>query len=390
MPTQRAKRAASAASRKSKTKNTAPRRIEDLDPAMKGKPVPASTVAALHWHSYRDPAFTIQGLPWFGASDPTLRRLPARAQALVRPAVWDLAHHPSGARLRFQTDSSSLTLRITHPHVEMLNMAPIGHSGIDLYVGPPEKPVYWNVTRPNLAAQRAQQPYEYALFDHCSRDLRECTLYLPVYNQLNDLEIGLDAGARILPPTPYAHAKPIVFYGTSITHSGCASRPSNGYVPILGRRLNSDVVNLGFSGNGVGEPEVARLVAELDAAVFVLDYEANAGLERMRENLLPFCEILREKHPDTPLILLTKICFPKVHRMPGGPQGHREALELYHQVAENIRTRFRGLTLVVDGWSLIGPDSPLAYVDESHPNDYGFNQMATALAPVLHAVLTKS
>ncbi|MGH7143330.1 MAG: SGNH/GDSL hydrolase family protein [Planctomycetota bacterium] len=379
---------------KSKRPPTPPRksaRIEDLDPAMRGKApgAAANAAAAVTWRSYRDPAFAVHGLAWFEQDERCLRRLPGRAEKLVRPPVWDLAQHTSGARIRFQTDSSRLLLRITQPHVEMRNMAPIGHSGIDLFVGPPDRQIYWNVTRPDFDAQRAQRPFEAPLFEDLPATLRECTLYLPPYNRVIDLEIGLDAGARLWPATPYAHEKPIVFYGTSITQSGCSSRPSTGYVPQLSRLLNADVVNLGFSGNGMGEPELATLVAEIDASIFVLDYEANAGLDRMRSNLLPFCETLRRSHPATPLVLVSKICYPTNHRRPGVAADRAAALALYQTVATTIRDRFPGPTLIVDGWSLIGADAPLSFVDESHPTDYGFEQMARGLAPVFAALLPK-
>jgi lysophospholipase L1-like esterase len=360
--------------------------IERLDPNMKSGET-ASVNHAIAWRSYADAAFTVCGLPWYGVHERALRRLPARAQAIVREPVWHLAQHPSGARLRFRTDSTSLRLRITQPFCEMINMCPIGHSGIDLYVGPPDAQVYWASVRPDLAAQRAGKPFETLVANKLRAEMREITLYLPVYNSLLDLEIGLDSTARVLPPTPYVLQRPMVFYGTSITQSGCASRPGNGYVPILGQLLGCDVVNLGFSGNGLGEPEMADLVAEIDASVFVLDYEANAGLDKMRDNLMPFAQTIRRAHPRTPLVILSKPFFSKVHMDAEGYEGAKRANTFFGEVVRTLNAAYPGPTRFVDGWTLIGPDTRYAYVDGVHPNDYGFALMAERLAPVLRELL---
>lgn len=364
-----------------------PLKIEQLDPNMKAAGAESAGQAVV-WRAHSDPGFSVFGLPWYEADGrQTLRRLPGRAQGVVREPVWALAQHPSGGRIRFRTDSASLRVRITQPHVEMINMGPIGHSGIDLYVGPPGDSVYWASARPDLAAQRAGAPYEVLFFENIERRIRDITLYLPLYNSLTSLEIGLDHSAVLEKPAPYAYARPIVFYGTSITQSGCASRAGNGYVPILGQLLNSDVVNLGFSGNGKGDPELAELVAEIDASVFVLDYEANAGLDLMRENLMPFAETIRRKHPRTPMLILSKPFFSKIHFMPEGYEGERRSAEFFEEVARTLRRNYPGPTHFVNGWSLIGPDTPYAYVDGIHPNDHGFWLMADGLAPILRSHL---
>ena len=108
--------------------------------------------------------------------------------------------------------------------------------------------------------------------------------------------------------TPFAVAAPVVFYGTSITQGGCASRPGMSYQAILGRRLNLNHVNLGFSGNGKGEAAVARAVAEIDAAAFVLDFaQNNTDVDSLAQVYDPFIGILRERHPDTPIVAITPI-----------------------------------------------------------------------------------
>src|SRR5690606_269350 len=99
----------------------------------------------------------------------------------------------------------------------------------------------------------------------------------------------------------------LVVYGTSITQGGCASRPGMAYPSILARRLGIETLNLGFSGNGRGEPEVAHILAQLEnVSCFILDYESNVPVaEDLRTTLTAFIPILRERHPDVPIIVIS-------------------------------------------------------------------------------------
>jgi hypothetical protein len=202
--------------------------------------------------------------------------------------------------------------------------------------------------------------------------------YLPLYKPVTVLGIGLDSDAKIAKARRFATAKPVVFYGTSITQGGRASRSGMSYQAILGRKLNLDFVNLGFSGNGKGEPVVAGMVAETDASAFVLDFsQNNPTIESLREVYEPFLLTLRAKHPKTPIIAITAIASSReTGRLNQMRQHIREV------VTRNIAKGDRLLTLV-EGTSLLGVDRLDGLVDGSHPNDLGFQWMADGLAPHL-------
>src|SRR5262249_21643225 len=128
----------------------------------------------------------------------------------------------------------------------------------------------------------------------------------PLYNGISSVELGLPKGAKLekAPPRPAHRSKPVVFYGTSIVQGGCASRPGMVHTAILGRRLECPVVNLGFSGSGKMEPELANLLAEIDAAVYVLDCLPNMNLEMVGKRVEPFVKILRKARPETPIVFV--------------------------------------------------------------------------------------
>lgn len=98
-------------------------------------------------------------------------------------------------------------------------------------------------------------------------------LNFPTYNPVTKLYIGIKAGSRTETPDKYINKKPVVFYGSSITQGGCASRPGNIYQNFLSRALNMDYLCLGFAGNAKGEKKIAGYMAKLHMCAFVSDYD---------------------------------------------------------------------------------------------------------------------
>ncbi len=359
------------------------KRIEEIDPNFKQK-APAPDANGLVWRSATDNAFTVRGLGWFGENGGRYCRLPLRAEKIVRPEVWSLAQCPASARVCFRTDSASLVLR--HENFRPGNMghcAATGSDGLFVYEGEPLQERPWNMAVPELGKTTCEKEIAKGL----PRRIRTFTIYMPLYAPLARLEIGLDADATIAPPPPCRLDKPLPVYGTSITQGGCASTSGGDFVSVLGRRLNLDAINLGFSGNGRGEPEMARLIAEIDAAAFVIDYCANTSVEGLDTTLPVFIDILREKHPATPIICISKIHFYCEHISAAArkaAEAQRDVLIRHYSArreAGDANIHF------IDGWSLVGAGEDLAFVDGVHPTSQGFALMAERLVlPLRHAL----
>jgi lysophospholipase L1-like esterase len=335
----------------------------------------------MEWINAIDPRFTVSGLPWHAENGGTFARLPLRADGEVRSEIRGLGRKLSGGRIRFRSDTAELHVRVAHSaDPGMWNMHRVGNSGLDLYVdGRIWGTTYW---------QNPEPSYEFTFFSGQPRVEREFTLYLPLYNDLTRLEIGLSDGSSVLPPTPFALAKPGVFYGSSITQGGCASRPGNTYPAILSRRLNLDIVNLGFSGNGLGEPEVANLLAEIDAACYVLDFHINVeSAEQLRQVYLPFYETLRRRHPEVPILMLSQIFTTREHHEAIWLRKRLEQTAVIREAFTEALRRGDRHVHFCDGTWLIGPEADGAYVDGVHPNDRGFFMMADGLEPVLRDLL---
>ena len=259
----------------------------------------------------------------------------------------------------------------------MSHMPATGVSGVDLYV---RRDGRWHFL---AVGQPARHPTNTAvLVQGLEPKEAEYRLYLPLYNGVARVEIGVpeDASFRAATP-PGPETKPVVIYGTSITQGGCASRPGMAYPAILGRRLDVPVINLGFSGNGKTEPEMARFLAELDPAAFVLDSLPNLTTAEVGERLPGFIETLRARHPEVPIVLVENLIYtdvPFVAARAERVKGSNDLLRKIHE--ERVARGDRRITLVPAG-DLIGHDGE-GTVDGVHPNDLGFLRMADAIEPL--------
>lgn len=338
-----------------------------------------AAAADLVWHDVQDTGVEGQGwLPTDLVSP--YDRLPIKAQDFVRGAVWNLSRHSTGQSIRFNTDATSFTIRYTLGSDQLAkpHMPATGVSGVDLYALDDGKWKWVAVSKPTSK----EVIFKVGPLD---KGKRTFMAYLPLYNSISKIEIGIPAG-NVFEPIKPRNEKPIVFYGTSITHGASASRPGMTHPAILGRRLNLPIVNLGFSGNGKMEPEVVALLAEIDAAVFIIDCLPNMTEDEVVDNAEPLVRKLREARPDTPIILVedrtyTNAWIQKAKRL--RHEGSRSALVRTYDTL--IEAGFKDLHYL-EGDYLLGGDSE-ATTDGSHPSDLGFMRQAVAFEKVIKSAL---
>ncbi len=324
---------------------------------------------------------TLEGQGWPGETRP-YRRLPDRAQSVVPEKVWELSGNSAGLAVRFVSDAPEVRVRWTlASSFTMDHMADTGISGLDLYVKTGGSWRWMAVGRPSGLEN------EKTLVTGLARERREMMLYLPLYNGVTRVEVGVPAGCALEPAPAWPEGtKPLVFYGTSIVHGGCASRPGMAYPAILGRRLGMPSVNLGFSGNGRTEPEVSDLLAELHAAVFVIDPLPNMGGAPVEERLTYLLDVLRRKRPGTPVVLVESFGNRGEPARTGVRPEESEVNRAMRWVYAAAKPVWGDLLTLVDGRTLLGEDGEDT-VDGVHPTDLGFHRMADALEPVLRRVL---
>ncbi|MDQ0982960.1 SGNH/GDSL hydrolase family protein [Streptomyces sp. V2I9] len=309
-------------------------------------------------------------------------RLPARAEASVRPVIWRLSRNSSGMQVRFRTDSAAVYARyvLTSPSLAMPHMPATGVSGLDLYAQDSRGRERWaGVARPTARAVEAR------LVSGVDPGMRRYTAYLPLYNGVESLEIGVEPGASFHPVAPRTRGT-VLFYGSSIAQGACASRPGMAFPAILGRRFGRPTVNLGFSGNAFMEPEVADLLAELDPAVYVIDCLPNMGPELVAERGEPLIRRLRAARPHTPIVMAEDRTYSHAWLVGALRERHHGSRGAYREVYRNLRrSGVRGLSYL-RGEDILGDDDE-ATTDGSHPSDLGMARYADAYAKVLRTVL---
>ncbi|HUE71402.1 MAG TPA: SGNH/GDSL hydrolase family protein [Pirellulaceae bacterium] len=312
-------------------------------------------------------------------------RLPARAEGKVRPEVWGLSRHSAGLAVRFVTDATTIHARwtLTSDRLDMPHMPSTGVSGLDLYVKLPDGKPRWLANKSPTAKTSSV-----ALVSGIPAGKHEFLLYLPLYNGTESLEIGIpkESALENAPPRDAAHAKPIVFYGTSITQGGCASRPGMVHTAILGRWLDRPVINLGFSGNGRMEKEVAELLAEIDASAFVIDCLPNLAADQVAERTVPLVKILREKRPETPIVLVEDRNYTDGFLLPGKRERNETNQAALKKAYGELKAAGDKNLYYIEGAGMIGDDSE-GTVDSSHPTDLGFYRQAEAFMKVLQPIL---
>jgi hypothetical protein len=336
----------------------------------------------ISWSDIRD--FGVEGRGWTDTKS-FYDRLPAKAEGVVRKPVWDLSRNSAGMCVRFVTDATEIRARwaLSDSWLYQPNGTAICVSGLDLYVKT-EKGWHW------LAVGIPKsQTNDVTLIKNLVPGKREYLLYLPLYNGVTSVSVGVSTNSIIQKAPAWGNGKrkPIVFYGTSILQGLSASRPGMVHSAILQREFNWPVINLGFSGNGKMEPEMADLLAELDPSVYVIDCLPNMVAAEIKERTEPLVRKLRAAHPQTPIVLVEDRSLQNAFLVVGQMEYYhlKDRAELkaaFDRLQEDgVKTLF-----YIPGEHLFGDDGE-GSTDGSHPSDLGFMRQSEIFAKVLAPLL---
>ncbi len=311
----------------------------------------------------------------------TYDRLPAKAEGVVRDPVWRLAQHSAGICARFISDSPSISARwvLRSGNLEMNHMPATGVSGLDLYARGDDGWRWVAVGRPSDVTN------EVVLISGVPEGFHEYMLYLPLYNGVEKVEIGVVPG-KTLGKAPSRETKPVIFYGTSITQGGCASRPGMAHTSIVGRHLDVPVINLGFSGNGKMDPEIGDLLIELDPSVYVIDCCPNMDAQRISERTVPLVKKLREAKPETPILLVENIEYQRGWFQEASRKSYESKNEALRKCFLELQEEGVGGLSYLPCDDMLGDDAE-GTVDGVHPTDVGFLRIADAFEPVLRGLV---
>lgn len=368
--------------------------ISELDPAMAVRPATANGIA---WYLPFEEPFKLCGFSWF-AKEHKFERLPVtdRPAEVTRyvngvagkiPAkdcgALLLSPHTAGGQVRFRTDSTCFMLQGKLLATGgMDHMAFTGSAGFDLYLKSEGVWKCLGVTR----TDHSKLEFSATICAGLKHEMRDVIINFPLYNGVRTVSIGLDENAKVEAPTPFANPRPVVLYGTSIEQGGCASRPGMAGSNILSRMLERQVINLGFSGNGRGEPEIAAMLADVqDAGMYLIEYGWNVSVPELAATLPQLLDIIRAKHPDVPIVLVAPT--PGREQMPeyaNPSMRFAQQTEIMQKEAAKRQQAGDKAMFFFDAWrESMGDDYWECTVDGAHMTDLGFLRWAQAIYPFL-------
>ncbi len=325
------------------------------------------------------------GLPVLGTLVPEASarysRLPDSLQGQVRDELWNLGLNSAGLSVRFRTDSRCLGVKWhSRNKFRMNHMTDTGVRGLDLYALTDTGWTFVNSARPGFASHNNSS----RLASNLPEGTREYMLFLSLYDGTDSLYIGVDSAAMLAAPALEVPVRtaPVVMYGTSILQGGCATRPGMAHTNILQRKLNREVVNLGFSGNARLDPEIARLMASAhNPALFVVDALPNCSADLVDEKMENFIAILRAAHPEVPILLVESPWFPIMRWDAEVEQTLRDKNSRLRAIYERLAASDTNLHYFEADGVFAGDTENT--VDNYHLTDGGFRAFADRLSPVI-------
>lgn len=323
------------------------------------------------FHNALEKPFEIDGVFY---EEGKFRRIPERVAKQISDGVYALHANTAGGRVRFSTDSPYVVVSAKMTNIgKMPHFTLCGSAGFDLYSG---KTYVATLVPPYEMTDGYESVAELG-----DKKWREITINFPLYSDVEELYIGISGSAKIKPPKPYKNKKPVVYYGSSITQGGCASRPGNAYPTILSRELNLDFVNLGFSGSAKAEKEAEEYIKGLPMSAFIYDYDHNAPtMSHLADTHARMFKAVREANPTLPIVLLSR---PQ-HRLDEEAKGRLAIIQKTY--AEAVQKGDKNVYLI-EGNKLMSYAKDEGTVDGCHPNDLGFYSMAKALKKVLKQIV---
>ncbi len=304
-------------------------------------------------------------------------RMPASVASSVNERIAYLNTNTAGGRLRFSTDSPVLRLIVRYrDFCRMAHMAIRGSGGFALTKNTREGEVFVKSVGPEfLDGEGYVRDFDLPVGHNAY------TLHFPLYNPVDSLVIGVKKGSKVGEGIPYRDVLPILYYGSSITQGGCASRADNSYQGQISRKNNVDFVNLGFSGNAKAEPQIMEYLATVPCSVFVLDYDHNApSVEYLAQTHFAAYEKFRAAQPDTPVVLVSR---PDWYN----GAGEEERMKVVKATYRKAKANGDHNVYFINGKTFFGKDWDTCTVDGCHPTDLGFYKMASKIGKVVNRIL---
>lgn len=305
------------------------------------------------------------------------RRMPEAAAESINKGIYALHTNTAGGRVRFVTNSAYVAIKTDYTPCRKPHFALTGSSAFDMYTGIGDNTRYAGTFIPPVDVEDG---YE-SVIDFAAAEERIITINFPLYSDVRKLYIGLQKDASLKQAPDYRIEKPVVYYGSSITQGACASKPGSCYPSILSRKFDCNYLNLGFAGSARGEEAMGAYLRELDMSVFVMDYDHNApNLAKLKESHSRLFHQIRSRNPELPIVIMPRPRY--YHR--GEDKARFEVIERTYLDA---KAQGDDNVYFISNTKLMEFVKDEGLVDNTHPTDSGFFNMALALGKVFEEIL---
>ena len=363
-----------------------PMKIEDLDKNFKSE---GKLECENIRYNVKNPPFEIYGV-YYDEQKGFMRMPEEVARGNIN--LSHPANDSTGGRIKFSTDSDVFELRVQYKRFfDMAHMPRTGQTGFVLIDETDGEYNHIQTFRVNCGEESGFDKWALSPTADCKVSLcsscklkgdkmRQYVLFMPLYGGVQSVEIALAPTAKVASGKPYKKDKTVLYYGSSITQGGCASRPDNCYQGFISKWTNTDYVDLGFSGAAKGEKHVAEHLATIDCNVFVCDYDHNEyNVEDLRAKHYAFYKTYRSNRPNTPILFVSRPDADRAERL-------EERLKVIKDTVKQAKKEGDKNVYFLSGVNFFGKtksERECCTVDGCHPNDLGFYKMAKKIKGAL-------
>ena len=298
-------------------------------------------------------------------------RIPVDEKGLFATDLAERASMPAGVRLTFRSNSQ---------WIEGLCDSVAERSPIDLHIDG------------KFVASKETENHTSFRFDDLGSNMKTFELWLPQFGEFRLAGLNIDEGAELLGSQRSSDPRWIT-YGSSITHCRSANSPSLTWPSIVARTRGYDLTCLGFGGQCHLDPLVARVIRDRQADLISLCLGINVyGASSLNQRtfgpgIIGFVKIVREKHPTTPLALMSPIYSPGREDTPNAVgftlrQMRAAVVDAVAKLAASGDKNVR----YVNGLDIFDSEQAHLLPDDLHPNNEGYGVMAKNILKFLPAV----
>ena len=317
-------------------------------------------------------------------------RVEVAAYPALNTTEKTLLRDASGLAVMFETNSANIWIKPKFGNARTPDGMPrLAAEGFNLFIEKDGEWV-WASSRANPKGKNAdgsnKLDNELCLCETMGNVTKRCIIYLPLFSELMEVEIGVDDNADIVAvENPFRHK--IAIFGSSFTQGSGATAAGMTYPAFLTRQTGLYLCSLGMSGNSKLQGVMAEIMAASDVDAFICDAFSNPSIEIIGERLRPFIETIQAKHKGKPIIFLETIYRESRNFNLGYEKNEANRIAFVREQMKSVLKDYDDV-YYIDVEQQTGTDH-LTSADGTHPYSWGYKRWADAIQKPITKILAK-